>query len=99
MESLEVIPGVQDPATRMLGNDEEWEEHCDTLLQDLVGRDLISVKEDYRKHDENPQFESQIESQLKPKDCRLTWEKDEHGDDSNAKDWEDHPERAWFLPG
>ena len=60
MELPEVIPGVQDPAARMLGNGKVWEKHCDTLLQDLVGRDLISVKEDYRKHDENPRFESQI---------------------------------------
>ena len=86
---IKVIPGVKDPIAK-------------TLLQDLMGGDLISVKEDYWKHDEYPQFESQEESQLKPKDCKSTWEEDEHGDDSNAKFqvWDDDPDYkgAWFTP-
>ena len=43
---------------------EGWEENYETLFQDLVGSDL-------KKHDDNSQFESQMGSQLKPKDCRF----------------------------
>ena len=37
---------VKRAAARMLGTDKEWEENFETLLGDLVGRDLIYVKED-----------------------------------------------------
>ena len=66
----------------MLGNDKEWEVHCMTLFRVLAGRNLIYVKEDYGKYDENPERESQIESQLKPRNCGVTWKEDEHSDDS-----------------
>ena len=56
--------------------------HSDTFFRTLAGRDLISLKEDYGKYDGNTERESQIKSQLRPKNCGLTWMEDEHSDGS-----------------
>ena len=63
-----------------------------------MGRDLISVKEDYWKHDGNPQSESQVKLKAKEPKSK-NWE--EHITDSNAikfEDWDDY-KGTWFLPG
>ena len=54
-----------------------------------MGRDLISVTEDYWEHDGNPQSESQVK--LKSKD----WGKHKHIVDSDItkfEDWDDDPD-------
>ena len=73
---------------------EGWEENYETLFQDLVGSDL-------KKHDDNSQFESQMGSQLKPKDFRFLHghfdniEYDDLREYDETEDWIDDPERAW----
>ena len=47
---------VERATARVLGTGKEWEELYETLLRVLVGGDLIYVKEDYGKHNENPEI-------------------------------------------